>query len=40
MEVSGGVQEGDKIILNPSDTQRDGVKVNAVPARSIKAPGK
>ena len=39
MEVSGGVQEGDKIIMNPGDSSRDGMKVNAVPA-AVKAQGK
>jgi len=30
MEVTGGLQEGDKIILNPGDLQHEGAKVNPV----------
>ena len=30
MEVTGGLQEGEKIILNPGDLQHEGAKVNAV----------
>ena len=33
MEVSGGLQEGDKVVLNPGDTLREGMKVNPAPAR-------
>jgi len=33
MEVLDGLQQGDKIIANPGDTAREGVKVNPVDAR-------
>jgi hypothetical protein len=39
MEVSGGLEEGDRIILNPGDSQHEGAKVSAVSAR-LKTPGK
>jgi RND family efflux transporter MFP subunit len=32
VEVLGGLREGDTIVSNPSDSVRDGVKVDAIPA--------
>jgi len=32
LEVTGGLQEGDTLIVNPGDVAREGVKVNTVPA--------
>ncbi len=32
LEVAGGLQEGDTLIVNPGDVVREGVKVNTVPA--------
>ena len=32
LEVISGLQEGDTIVVNPSDVVREGVKVSPVPA--------
>jgi RND family efflux transporter MFP subunit len=32
LEVASGLQEGDRVIVNPSDAAREGVKVNPVPS--------
>ena len=37
MEVLSGLREGDKIIANPGDTAREGVKVEALPAAQSPA---
>ena len=36
MEVTAGLQDGDKIVRNPGDTLREGVKVNPVQLPSKK----
>jgi len=36
LEVTGGLQEGETVVVNPGDVTREGVKVNPVPAQEQK----